>query len=118
MFHMLQKNVKPMQMLTRMPVFRFSSSEGNKTLFVDGLDTNVSEEEIRTLFKDHGEINLVNMLNYRSDLSGKCFVEFTDADAAVKAAAALKDSGVDLNGQNFKVSLARQSGHKDSKRGR
>ena len=57
------------------------------------------------------------MLNFRADLSGKCFVEFVDADMASKAVAAVNGS-VTHNDATFKVSLARASGHKDSKKGR
>ena len=62
------------------------------------------------LFKDYGEINSVNMLNFRADLSGKCFVEFVDADMASKAVAAVNGS-VTHNDATFKVSLARASRH-------
>ena len=49
---------------------------------MEGLSTANTEEEIRILFKDYGEITQVNMLNYRADLTGKCFVEFADAEMA------------------------------------
>ena len=74
---------------------------------MEGLSTSNTEEEIRVLFKDYGEINSVNMLNYRADLAGKCFVEFTDADMANKAMQALGESGISHNDDTFKVSLAR-----------
>ena len=73
---------------------------------------------MRELFKDYGEINTVNMLNYRSDLSGKCFIEFSDVESANKAADALKESGIEFNGENLKVNMAREKNHPDSKSGR
>ena len=106
-FHMLSKTqMKPAAMIVRMPVYRFSSSEGNKTIYVDGISTAHTEEEMRVLFKEHGEINNVNMLNYREDLSGKCFIEYTDSVMAEKAVEALKD-GLEHNGATLKVTLAR-----------
>jgi RNA recognition motif-containing protein len=57
------------------------------------------------------------MLNYRSDLTGKCFVEFYDADSAAKAMEGAKE-GVELNGEQMNVNLARAKGHRDSKQGK
>ena len=74
---------------------------------MEGLSTANTEEEIRVLFKDYGEITQVNMLNYRSDLTGKCFVEFADAEMASKCSEALAESGITHNDATFRVSLAR-----------
>jgi len=57
-------------------------------LFVSGLPTTMTEEEIRTLFEPHGEIKDLRMLMKKETFKGLCYLDYADEEtaAAVKEA--------------------------------
>jgi RNA recognition motif-containing protein len=64
-----------------------------KKLYVGNLNFQSTEEEIRTLFSQYGEVQSVNMITDRDTgrPRGFCFVEMEDADKAI----------AELNGKEF-----------------
>ena len=79
-----------------------------KKLYVGNLEHTVTEEELRTLFSEHGEILSLTIVRDRSSgrSKGFGFVEFANDEDAQKAKQAL--NGQDLKGRALKVDDARE----------
>lgn len=79
-----------------------------KKLYVGNLEHTVTEEELRTLFSEHGEILSLNIVRdrYSGRSRGFGFVEFESNEDAQKAKQAL--NGQDLKGRTLKVDDARE----------
>ncbi len=79
-----------------------------KKLYVGNLEHTVTEEELRTLFSEHGEILSLTIVKdrYSGTPRGFGFVEFANDEDAQKAKQAL--NGQDLKGRALKVDDARE----------
>ena len=53
-------------------------SDPEKTIFIDNVNNDVTEDEMKTIFGEYGSIVSVRLLNRRTDLPGKCFLEFEE----------------------------------------
>jgi RNA recognition motif-containing protein len=78
---------------------------GNK-LYVGNLPFTTTEDELRTLFEQHGPVQSVSVITDRETgrARGFAFVEFQDASGAEAAQQAL--NGSDLGGRPLKVNEA------------
>ncbi|MBF0159617.1 MAG: RNA-binding protein [Magnetococcales bacterium] len=78
-----------------------------KKLFVGNLSFSITENELRDLFSQHGNVHSVKLINDRETgrPRGFGFVEM-DGDAALAAMQAL--DGRDLNGRNIRVNEAQE----------
>ena len=91
-----------------------------KKLYVGNLSFSTTEDELRTVFENHGSVASVNVITDRETgrARGFAFVEMEDASAADAAMQAL--DGSDLGGRNIKVNEAqakRQGGGGDYRSG-
>ncbi|MFQ5886478.1 MAG: RNA recognition motif domain-containing protein [Anaerolineae bacterium] len=79
-----------------------------KKLYVGNLEHTVTEEELRTLFSEHGEILSLTIVRdrYSGRPRGFGFVEFANNEDAQKAKQAL--NGQDLKGRTLRVEDARE----------
>ncbi len=77
-----------------------------KKLYVGNLSFSTTEDELRTVFENHGSVASVNVITDRETgrARGFAFVEMEDASAADTAMQAL--DGSDLGGRNIKVNEA------------
>ena len=75
-------------------------------LFVGNLSYNVSENDLETLFAQHGEVRSINIIRdtYSGQSKGFAFVEMASAADAEKALAL---NGSDFMGRNLNVAEAR-----------
>ncbi len=78
----------------------------SQSIYVGNLPFTASEDEIRDLFADHGEVKNVNIIMDRDTgrPRGFAFVEM-DQEGAEKAVAAV--NGMDFGGRSLKVDLAK-----------
>ncbi len=78
----------------------------SKRIYVGNLPYSATEEEVRDLFSQHGEIISVAMITDRETgrFRGFCFVEMEDAEAEA-AIAALNEQ--DMGGRPLRVNEAR-----------
>ena len=79
-----------------------------KKLYVGNLEHTVTEEELRTLFSEHGEILSLTIVKdrYSGTPRGFGFVEFANDEDAQKAKQALNEQ--DLKGRALRVEDARE----------
>jgi len=79
----------------------------NKTLYVGNLPFDVTEEQIQELFSQHGEVQVVRMINDRETgrYRGFSFVEM-EASGATAAMSAL--DGTQFGGRTLRVNEAQQ----------
>jgi RNA recognition motif-containing protein len=82
-----------------------------KKLYVGNLSFNATEESVRTLFSQYGEVVSVNIP--KDQMSGRprgfCFVEMENADEAISAL-----NGADFEGRPLKVDVAQERPRRDS----
>ncbi len=78
----------------------------SKKLYVGNLPFSVTEDELRSLFEQHGSIASVNVITDRDTgrARGFAFVEMDEASAADKAMSAL--DGTEMGGRSLKVNEA------------
>ncbi|MBD3421082.1 MAG: RNA-binding protein [Chitinivibrionales bacterium] len=76
-------------------------------IYVGNLSYDVTEDEVRELFAQHGEIDSVKMINDRDTgrPKGFCFVEMPQDEQADSAIEALNES--EVKGRPIKVNKAR-----------
>ncbi len=76
-------------------------------IYVGNLSYNVTEEELREVFKAYGEVSTVNIITdkYSGQSKGFGFVEMSGKDEAEKAIKELNGSMV--KGRNIKVNEAK-----------
>ena len=76
-------------------------------LYVGGLAYSVTEEELKTLFAEHGEVVSANVIKDRdtNQSKGFGFVEMSDDEGGQKAIKEL--NGKDLSGRSIVVNQAR-----------
>lgn len=79
----------------------------NKTLYAGNLPFTASEDEVKTLFQQHGDVVSVRLINDRETgrPRGFGFVQMADADA-VAAMNAL--DGTDFGGRAIRVNEAKE----------
>jgi RNA recognition motif-containing protein len=78
----------------------------SKKLYVGNIPFTTTEEELRSLFEQHGGVGSVNVITDRETgrPRGFAFIEMDDADAADSAMRAL--DGRDLGGRSLRVNEA------------
>ena len=88
-----------------------------KTIYVGNLPFTATEDEIRELFAQHGNVSSVKLITDRETGKprGFGFVEMDD-EAAKVAIAAL--NGADFGGRNLRVNEAREKSTRDENRPR
>jgi RNA recognition motif-containing protein len=76
-------------------------------IYVGNLSFNVTEEELRTMFQEFGQVDTVNIItdNYSGQSKGFGFVEMPNRDEAMKAIDAL--NAKDVKGRALTVNEAR-----------
>ena len=76
-------------------------------IYVGNLPYSVTEDDLRTMFGEFGEVSSVNIINdqYTGQSKGFGFVEMSNQQEAEEAISNLNDSSV--QGRNIKVSQAR-----------
>eukprot|EP00252_Welwitschia_mirabilis_P003252 TRINITY_DN13342_c0_g3_i1.p1 TRINITY_DN13342_c0_g3~~TRINITY_DN13342_c0_g3_i1.p1 ORF type:complete len:497 (+),score=157.68 TRINITY_DN13342_c0_g3_i1:312-1802(+) len=89
-----------------------TSSEEVKSVYVRNLPENVTEEQLRDLFKQHGEITKIVLMDQKPGQPKRDygFVHFAEHSSAVKAAE--KSEKYELDGKELSVSLARPMSEK------
>ena len=97
------------------PVRFFSSNEGVKTLYLDGISHDANTDALKEQFSQFGEITNIHLMQTRNPLT-KAFIEFETEEQAKAAVEGLQE--VEVEGETVKVQLARARGHPDSKQGR
>ena len=77
-------------------------------IYVGNLNYNLSEDELRQVFEEFGEVVSAKIIvdKYSGRSKGFGFVEMSDDEEANAAIAALNDS--DVHGRNIKVNKARE----------
>jgi RNA recognition motif-containing protein len=92
----------------------------SKKLYVGNLAFSTTEDELRAVFKQHGDVESVNVITDRETgrARGFAFVEMDDASAADAAIRAL--DGSEVGGRSIKVNEAqdKRSGGGGGGRGR
>jgi RNA recognition motif-containing protein len=80
----------------------------NKKLYVGNLPFSATEDELRALFEQHGDVASVNVITDRDTgrSRGFAFVEMSDASAAEAAMRAL--DGKDMGGRSLRVNEAQE----------
>jgi cold-inducible RNA-binding protein len=78
----------------------------SKKIYVGNLPFSATEDQVREMFAQHGEVESVAMINDRDTgrFRGFCFVEMED-ESAQQAISAL--DGQDFDGRSIKVNEAR-----------
>ncbi|GMT47263.1 MAG: RNA-binding protein [bacterium] len=85
-------------------------------IYVGNLPYNVTEDELKELFSEFGEVSTVNIITdkFSGQSKGFGFVEMTndsEADEAIKAL-----DGTELKGRNIKVNQAKPRGERPQRR--
>ncbi len=77
-------------------------------IYVGNLNYNLSEDELREIFEEFGEVNSAKIIidKYSGRSKGFGFVEMSDDEEANSAIAALNDK--EIQGRNMKVNQARE----------
>lgn len=77
-------------------------------IYVGNLNYNLSEDELRSIFEEFGEVVSAKIIidKYSGRSKGFGFVEMSDEEEANAAIEALNDK--DVNGRNIKVNKARE----------
>ena len=76
-------------------------------LYVGNLPFSATEDDLRTLFSEYGEVHSVNLISDRETgrPRGFGFIEMEGADQAIEAL-----DGRDFEGRNLKVNVAKDRG--------
>ena len=79
----------------------------NKKLYVGGLSYSVTDEELNSLFSQHGKVESASVVKDRDSYNsrGFGFVEMSTQEEAEKAIHAL--NGTDLQGRSLTVNMAK-----------
>lgn len=77
------------------------------TIYVGNLPFSASEQEVRSLFEQHGKVDSVKLINDRETgrPRGFCFVEMSsdEAQGAIQAT-----NGLDMGGRSLRVNEAQE----------
>lgn len=110
---------KPVGVVQQFPKASFPSPQGsqgesdptNTTIFVGGLDPNVSDENLRQVFSQFGEL-----VHVKIPMGKRCgFVQFAQRSCAEQALSVL--NGTTLGGQSIRLSWGRSPSSKQSDQG-
>ena len=87
-------------------------------IYVGNLSYNVTEDDLKALFSEFGEVESVNIIkdHFSGQSKGFAFVEMPDNSEADKAMKAL--NGSELKGREIKVNQAKPRGERPSRRPR
>jgi RNA recognition motif-containing protein len=87
-------------------------------IYVGNLPYNVTEEELREVFSEFGEVSSVNVITdkYSGQSKGFGFVEMANNSEAEEAIKALNESS--LKGRNIKVNQAKSRGKRPQRSSR
>jgi RNA recognition motif-containing protein len=85
-------------------------------IYVGNLSYNVTEDELKKLFSEFGEVTTVNIITdkFSGQSKGFGFVEMTNDSEAEEAIKAL--DGSELKGRNIKVNQAKPRGERPQRR--
>ncbi|HEC98289.1 MAG TPA: RNA-binding protein [Nitrospirae bacterium] len=85
-------------------------------IYVGNLPYNVTEDELKELFSEFGEVTTVNIITdkFSGQSKGFGFVEMTNDSEAEEAIKAL--DGSELKGRNIKVNQAKPRGERPQRR--
>ncbi|KAH3887201.1 squamous cell carcinoma antigen recognized by T-cells 3-like [Dreissena polymorpha] len=85
--------------------FKYATSLEKNKLFVKNLPFTCTEDVIRTMFSEHGEVRSVRLVTYRSGASkGLAYVEFADEHSASQAL--LKTDGLMVGEHEISVAIS------------
>jgi len=86
--------------------FFTTEAQGSNRVYVGNLSFDIDESSIREAFKDCGDLVNINLITKKDTgrFAGASILEFGSEKSAQKA---LQLNGVDLNGRNIKVELAK-----------
>lgn len=91
---------------TRCSVFKYSSTLEKNKLFVRGFPLTTTEEELKEIFKVHGDLKEVRLVTYRNGHSkGLAYVEYHDEATAAKAL--LNTDGTKIQGRMISVAISK-----------
>ena len=84
-------------------------------LYVGNLNFNLTEDELRQVFEEYGEVSSVKIITdkFSGRSKGFGFVEFEKEEDSNKAIEEL--NGMDVGGRNIKVNVATKKRDKDKK---
>jgi RNA recognition motif-containing protein len=87
-------------------------------IYVGNLSYDVTEDELKEVFSEHGEVSSVNIIKdkYSGRSKGFGFIEMANDDEAEKAVQALNGSAV--KGRDIKVNKARPREERPPRRSR
>lgn len=82
-------------------------------IFIGNLSFNLSEDELKEVFEEYGEVSSAKIITdkYSGRSKGFGFVEMSDNEQATKAIEAL--NGADVKGRNINVNEARERSNDD-----
>jgi RNA recognition motif-containing protein len=80
-----------------------------KSIYVGNISFDITSEKLRELFAAHGEVKSVKLINdrYTGKPRGFAFVEMDDSSAETAISAT---DGMEFEGRNLKVNLAKPRG--------
>ena len=87
-------------------------------IYVGNLSYSMTEDELRNVFEEYGEVSSVNIITdkYTGKTKGFGFVEMSDNAQADEAIKALNEA--EIKGRNIKVNQARQREDRPPRRSR
>lgn len=95
-----------------------SRKERNMNIYVGNLAYDITEDELRGVFADHGEVSSVNIISdkYSGRPKGFAFVEMPKQAEAEDAIKSLNEK--EIKGRNVKVNQARPKEERHRRRSR
>ncbi|XP_053375966.1 squamous cell carcinoma antigen recognized by T-cells 3-like isoform X2 [Mercenaria mercenaria] len=85
--------------------FKYGTSLEKNKLFIKNLPFTCTEEALRTLFSQHGEVKHVRLVTYRSGApKGLAYVEFADEHSAAQAV--VKTDGIKIGEHEISVAIS------------
>lgn len=84
-------------------------------IYVGNMAYSLTEEEVRNMFSEYGEVTSVNIITdrYSGQSKGFGFVEMPNESEAEEAIKALNEA--EVNGRNLRVNQARPRGERPSR---
>ncbi len=87
------------------------------SIYVGNLPFSVSEDELRTLFEQHGAVHSVKLINDRETGRPRGFA-FVEMDPSEAAAAIQQLNGVDMGGRALRINEAQERAPRPPRRPR
>lgn len=117
------KDVKGLALICKIsnPAVKKSRQEisvnDGSTIFIGSLNFKMTEEELRTEFQQHGEIQLIRMPLHESMKNRNKGIAFVTYANSEQAQAAMSMNGQSVKGRNIKVEIAQDTQGRSTKRG-